>query len=312
MQIIDADEITRRLTWPALVEALREGHRRPKPLADDMLLEPGDNRVLVRAAWIEGLGGGLKAVTIFPGNPAATPPRPAVQGQFLLFDEARGDVVAVIEGAALTAWKTAADSALGADLLARTDAATLLMIGAGAMAGPLINAHLAVRPSIRRVLVWNRTGARAEALAGSLAGPGRDVEIVADLETAVGQADVISSATMATEPVIRGDWLSAGTHLDLVGAYTPTMREADDATLRRTRLFADYLPTAHETGELADPIARGVISRDDVAGDLYDLVAGRIGRGAADDITLYKNGGGAHLDLMTARAIVSAGASGRD
>lgn len=308
MQIIDADEIARRLTWPALVAALREGHRRARPVAGDLLLEPEPNRVLVRAAWIAGLGGGLKAVTIYPGNPSKTPPLPAVQGQFLLFDEDRGDVAAVIEGAALTAWKTAADSALGADLLARDDAKSLTMIGAGAMAGPLIRAHLAVRPGIERVTIWNRSPARAEALARELSDTGCEIRVAGQLEDAVAGAQIVSSATMSETPLIRGEWLAPGTHLDLVGAFTPAMREADDAALLRARLFADNIETALDTGEYGDPLARGVISRDAILGDYYDLVAGGAGREEPDDITICKNGGGAHLDLMTASAIFAAAA----
>lgn len=272
-----------------------------------MLLAPGDNRLLVRAAWIAGLGGGLKAVTIYPGNPGRTPPLPAVQGQFLLFDEGRGDVVAAIEGAALTAWKTAADSALGSDMLARADAATLVMVGAGAMAEPLVRAHLAVRAGIERVILWNRTPDRAHDLAHRLSDLGAETIVLTRLDDAIREGDIVCSATMADQPLIHGEWLLPGAHVDLVGAFTPEMREADDEALRRSRLFVDLRASALETGELADPIGRGVITADHVLGDLYDLVAGRAGRASEQEITLYKNGGGAHLDLMTARAVVAGG-----
>jgi ornithine cyclodeaminase len=178
------------------------------------------------------------------------------------------------------------------------------MVGAGALAGPLIRAHLSVRPKIEELIVWNRTPARAEVLAAELRADGLVVEVAADLAAAVGRADIVSSATRTEQPVIEGAWLRPGTHLDLVGAFTAAMREADDTALRRGRLFVDARETTVDhIGELMIPIARGVIGRNDVVADLYDLAAGFAWQRAPDDITIYKNGGGAHLDLMTAIAI---------
>jgi ornithine cyclodeaminase len=222
----------------------------------------------------------------------------------VLFDHADGRPLAVIDGAGITAWKTAADSALGSRYLSRPDARCLLMVGAGALAGPLIRAHLSVRPKIEELIVWNRTPARAEVLAAELRADGLVVEVAADLAAAVGRADIVSSATRTEQPVIEGAWLRPGTHLDLVGAFTAAMREADDTALRRGRLFVDARETTVDhIGELMIPIARGVIGRNDVVADLYDLAAGFAWQRAPDDITIYKNGGGAHLDLMTAIAI---------
>jgi ornithine cyclodeaminase/alanine dehydrogenase-like protein (mu-crystallin family) len=222
----------------------------------------------------------------------------------VLFDHADGRPLAVIDGAGITAWKTAADSALGSRYLSRPDARCLLMVGAGALAGALIRAHRSVRPTIEQVLLWNRTPARAEALAAELGAEGLAVEVVADLAGAVARADIVSSATRTEQPLIRGAWLRPGTHLDLVGAFTATMREADDAALQRSKLFVDAREsTLEHIGELKIPLARGLIGADDVIADLYDLAAGCAWQRAPDDITLYKNGGGAHLDLMTAIAI---------
>ncbi len=303
MKLIGAEEVNKALTWPALVEAMRAAHRLTEPAVKDMHLGSGTGNLLVRSAWFPGRMLGVKAVTVFADNPRATPPRPAVQGSFILFDGDSGAPVAVIDGAAITAWKTAADSALGADLLARQDARVLLMIGAGAMAEPLIRAHLSVRP-YSTVLVWNRSREGAEALAGRLATLPAEVKVCSDLRAAMAQADVISSATMAQTPFIPGDALPEGCHLDLVGAYRPDMREADDTALQRSRLFVDCRDTTvAEIGELLIPIRNGLITAGDVAGDLFDLVAGRAGRGADTEITLYKNGGGAHLDLITAQLI---------
>lgn len=305
MLFIDAEVVSARLTWPTLIEALRAGHKAPPPHVDDTLLSPGDKLMLVRSAWIEGLGGGVKAVTMFPANPSATPPRPAVQGAFLLFDEDRGDIAAVIDGAAITGWKTAADSALGADYLARKDAQNFAMIGAGAIAEPLVRAHLAARPGVTRVTLWNRNLAKCDVLAARLGDLDLDFEVAGNIEAAVRAADIISVATLAHQPIIKGDWLKQGAHLDLVGAFNLQMREADDVALTRGRLFADYRASAHDTGELADPISRGVITTDDLVGDHYDLAMGTCGRGCDNEITIFKNGGGAHLDLMTARAVVA-------
>jgi ornithine cyclodeaminase/alanine dehydrogenase-like protein (mu-crystallin family) len=307
MLVIDGDQIDAVLSWPSLVDALDAGHRLGRGQTHDVLLEEGGNILLSRTAWKAGYGIGIKTVTGFFGNPARTPPLPSVQGVFVLFDHDDGRTLAVIDGAGITAWKTAADSALGSRYLSRSDAGCLLMVGAGALAKPLIQAHRTVRPTLERILVWNRTRARAEALAAELRAEDLGVEAVTDLATAVGQADIVSSATRTERPLIEGAWLKQGAHLDLVGAFTATMRETDDAALRRGQLFVDARETTIDhIGELKIPIAQGVITKADVVADLYDLASGFAWRRASDDITIYKNGGGAHLDLMTAVAIYRA------
>ncbi len=306
MIVIEKAQIEGVLSWPLLVEALDAGHKLGRGKSGDLLLEQDDAILLNRAAWKPGYGIGLKTVTGFFDNPRRTPPRPSIQGLFVLFDPEDGRPLAVIDGAAITAWKTAADSALGSRYLSRPDAQSLLMVGAGAMARPLIQAHLSVRPGIRRVAIWNRTPARAEALATDLCSDGREVEVevATDLGAAVAAADVVSVATRSEAPVVQGTWLRPGTHLDLVGAFTPRMREADDEAIRGGRLFVDARETTLEhIGELMIPIECGVVRADDVIADLYDLAGGFVRQRAADDITIFKNGGGAHLDLMTAVAI---------
>lgn len=312
MRIISGEDIAAACSWPMIVEALRDGHRLPPAILRDSLLEAsGGRKMLVRTAWIEGLASGTKAVTIYPGNPALTPPLPSVQGQVLLFDEARGHVTAVLEGVDLTAWKTAGDSALGADCLARRDVRTMVMVGAGAMAQPLIEAHRTVRPSIERVIVWNRSAPRAEELVARLRASGLDASFVADLDAALPEGDIVTSATMTTEPLVRGARLKPGAHVDLVGAYTPRMREADDETLRRGTLFVDsFATTIGHIGEVMIPMAAGVIAEADIRGDLHALVQGKAGRRSDDEITVFKNGGGAHLDIMVAHAIARAVAAG--
>jgi ornithine cyclodeaminase/alanine dehydrogenase-like protein (mu-crystallin family) len=304
VRVIDREQVDAVLTWPALVDALDAGHRLGRGQTHDLLLEEGGNILLSRTAWKAGYGIGIKTVTGFFGNPARTPPRPSVQGVFVLFDHDDGRPLAVIDGAAITAWKTAADSALGSRYLSRPDARCLLMVGAGALAKPLIQAHLSIRPRLEKVLVWNRTPARAQALAAELQAADVAVEVAADLAAAIRAADIVSAATRTEEPLIQGVWLQQGAHVDLVGAFTASMREADDTALRRGRIFVDARETTIDhIGELKVPIERGVIGKDAVLADLYDLAGGFAWRRSPDDITIYKNGGGAHLDLMTAIAI---------
>ena len=307
MQIIDGAAVDRAMDWPRAVAALRAGHLMPKPQIGDLYFSEGGNGMLTRGAWIVGLGSCVKAVTIYPRNVERTPYVASIQGSVMLFDADTGAPGAVIDGAAVTRWKTAGDSALGSLLLSRPEARSLLMVGAGTMSEPLIRAHVSVRPSIERIVIWNRSRARAEGLACKLGDLNRKIDIAGELEIAVREADIISTATMSKEPLVRGAWLQPGAHLDLVGAYTPEMREADDDAMRRARVFVDFRKTTiHDIGELLIPIRNGVIAETAVLGDLYDMVGGMPGRLSADDVTLYKNGGGAHLDLMTALAIVDA------
>ncbi len=307
MRIIAGKDIETVCSWPMIVEAMRDGHRREPAILRDSLLENGNRKMLVRTAWIAGLASGTKAVTIYPDNPTLDVPKPSVQGQVLLFDEASGHVEAVLEGVDLTGWKTAGDSALGADCLARKDICTMLMVGAGSMAGPLVEAHRSVRPSIETVIVWNRNAERGEALAGRLIEAGIDARYEADLDAAVPQADLLCSATMTQEPLIKGRLIKPGTHVDLVGAYTPAMREADDETLQRGDLFVDsFATTIGHIGEVTIPLESGAISRDNILGDLHALVQGKAGRTSDDAITVFKNGGGAHLDVMVAHAVARA------
>lgn len=302
MMSMSSVEIEAASDWPALVDALEAAHRGPRAQLDDLLLRAGEEAWLNRAAWIEGDALGLKSVTIFPANTSRTPPLASINGVMMVFSGETGEIEAVLDGAALTVWKTVADSALGVKQLAREDAEELLIVGAGTIARRAPEAFLAVCPSLKCVRLWNRTHARAEEAVAALRERSIAAEIADDLEAAARKSDIISCATMSTEPVIRGDWLKPGAHLDLIGAYRPDMREADDAALTRGRLFVDCRDTTiGEIGELIIPMAAGVISAADVLADHYDLAQGAQGRTGPDDITIFKNGGGAHLDLMTAR-----------
>lgn len=284
--VLTAREIEPLLDWAGAVEALEQGHRRPRAEIGDLIQKRGEDTLLTRSAWIEGLGMAVKSVTIFPRSD------PSVQGVVMVYDDRTGALEAILDGALLTRWKTAADSLLGARLLARPDSGRLLVLGAGTVAATMIEAYRARYPGIE-VAVWNRTRARAEALG---------VTVVDDLAVAVAEADIVCAATMATEPILCGEWLREGQHIDLIGAFRPDMREADDEALRRAEVFVDSRETTiPHIGELMIPLASGVIQEADVRGDLYDLVDGGRGRADPTSITLFKNGGGAHLDLMIAR-----------
>jgi ornithine cyclodeaminase len=290
------------LDFETLIEWMDAAHRLERPETVDSLIGPDAGRLLLRSAVLPGRAMGAKVVTLCPGNAARG--LPSVQAVFVLFDGSNGSPLAMLDGTALTYWKTAADSALGSRYLARRDCRILLIVGAGGMAPWLARAHLCACPGIAEVLIWNRTASRAADLAASLTEEGIPALPIADLAAAASRADIISTATMTRAPLIRGDWLKAGTHLDLVGSYMPLMREADDAAIRRARLFTDFRPSACEVGEFALPIASGAMTEQDLIGDLYDLASGQAGRLSSTDITLFKNAGGAHLDLMTAQFLL--------
>ncbi|WP_152046381.1 bifunctional Delta(1)-pyrroline-2-carboxylate/Delta(1)-piperideine-2-carboxylate reductase [Aureimonas psammosilenae] len=309
MQFIDAEAVHRLLDYPSLIAALREAHRMNAMPASQALVmdEPGagENKFVSLLAWAGGDVVASKLVGVFPGNLSLREPQPSVQGLVALFDGRTGAPLGVCDGTSLTFRKTAADSALGASFLARQDAEVLLVLGAGGLAPHVIEAHRAARPSLRRVLVWNRTMQRAEALVAEL-GPAVEAEAVIDLDAALGEADIVSAVTMATVPIIRGARLKPGAHVDLIGAYRPDMREADDDVVRRARLFVDTRSGCTGSGEIADPLARGLISIDDIEADLFELCAGtHEGRRSPDEITMFKNVGGAHLDLFTARHLLA-------
>ncbi|MDZ4086940.1 MAG: ornithine cyclodeaminase [Tabrizicola sp.] len=287
----------RFLDWQGLTRALEAGHRLPKAEIQDIFLYRRDDTLLDRAAWIDGLGALVKVATIFPGNAAKG--MPTIFGAVTLFDDLTGDLSAIVDFHLVTKWKTAGDSLLSASRLARKDATEFLLVGAGAVARSMVQAYSSVFPQAR-FTVWSRTRESAQAMG---------LPVADDLEAAVRKADVICSATMATSPLIKGDWLQPGQHLDLIGAYKPGMREVDDRALQRARLFVDSRATTiHHIGELMDPIASGAITEADVIADFYDDPA-LYARRSDDEITIAKNGGGAHLDLMTAMYIARAWAS---
>ena len=283
------------LDWIGLTEALAAGHELPKAKIADTFLYRDPDTLLSRSAWIDGMGLAVKSATVFPGNPAQG--KAMVNGGVTLYSDTDGMLEAIVDFHLVTKWKTAGDSLLGALRLARADSASVLIVGAGTVGHSLCEAFGAGFPEATQT-VWNRTVSKAHELAAQVPG----LRVAEDLESAVRAADIVVCATMASAPVIRGEWLRPGQHLNLIGAYRPDMREADDDALRRSRIFVDSFDTTLDhIGELKTPLAEGVIAREDVLADFYDLEAFKA---AAEDITLFKNGGGAHLDLMTARFVL--------
>ena len=294
MTRIVGPEAEAHLNWIALTEALVAGHQQPKGLIEDVFLRRGGETLLNRSAWIDGMGVAVKAATVFPGQD------PMVNGAVSLFSDATGALEAVLDFHLVTKWKTAGDSLLAARRLARPDSQNILILGAGTVGASLREAYGAVFPGAC-FSIWNRSPEGAERFAQSF----EDVRICRDLPEGVANADIVACATMSTDPILKGEWLSPGTHVDLIGAYRADMREADDLALTRSRIFVDSLDTTiGHIGELKDPLARGVIRTEDILADYYDLPAFR--RETDDEITLFKNGGGAHLDLMVARYILDA------
>ena len=284
------------LDWMELTRAIAKGHNRPKAQVEDTFIYRGTDTLLSRAAWIDGMGLAVKSATVFPGN--RDHGKPMIGGAVSLFSDTDGSLEAVIDFHLITKWKTAGDSLLAATRLARPDSETILIVGAGTVGHSLKQAYSAAFPEARFV-VWNRTPAGADTFAAQYS----NVDVATDLETAVMSADIITCATMSTAPLIQGDWLQPGQHLDLIGAYRPDMREADDVALLRSRVFVDsYDTTLGHIGEIKIPLESGVIDRDRIVADYYDL--DQFQRQTPQDITIFKNGGGAHMDLMVSKYVL--------
>ncbi|MGM0983455.1 MAG: ornithine cyclodeaminase family protein [Pseudomonadota bacterium] len=302
MRIITAEQVSASLAWPALVERLattfREGVESPPRHHHAMHRPDGEATMLLMPAWERAGYIGVKMVNVFPQN--ADHGLPAIAGVYLLSEGAHGRPLACIDGSELTRRRTAAASALAARELARDDAATLLVVGTGKLAPMVIEAHSAVRP-ITRVRVWGRNPDKAEQLAADYA-ERFDSAAVTDLEAAAGEADIISCVTLSTAPLIRGEWLASGSHLDLIGAFRPTMRETDAECLARSEVFVDtYAGAQGEAGDILQAIDEGGFAFDAIRGDLAELLRGeRPGRSSDDAITLFKSVGASLEDLAAA------------
>lgn len=314
MKLVSAEQIYQRVTYPQMVEALREGFRADivTPLRHHHTIakkEGEDGVLLLMPAWqnlenadSKGSFSGIKIVTVTPDNHKRN--KSSVMAVYLLNDGESGEPLALIDGQMLTFMRTSCASALAADYLARADATSLLMVGAGDLAPHLIRAHCAVR-NYDTITIWNRNHDKAKALADELSTDdtlsGKSIKACDDLDAAIAAADTISCATLSREPLVKGRLLREGQHVDLVGAFTPEMRESDDDCLRRATVFVDTEGAVVEAGDLARPIAEGKFSADAIAGDLQALCRGQNGgRGGDAEITLFKSAGTAIEDLAGA------------
>ncbi len=301
---LDAAALAGMLDYPSVIAALgaafRAGTVAPPRHHHHIAGGPGapEGTMLLMPAWVPGRYLGVKVVNVFADNNAAG--LPAVQGVYLLFSGQTGVPLATLDGAELTARRTAAASALAASYLARPDCERLLVVGTGRLAHHLAAAHATIRP-IRAIEIWGRDPARAAAVAAGLAAAGLPATATADLAEAVGRADIVSCATLSRTPLVQGAWLRPGTHLDLVGGFTPAMRETDDTAIRRASVFIDTNGAIAEAGDIAAPLATGILARGDIRADLHALArATHPGRTAPGEITLFKSVGAAEEDLAAA------------
>lgn len=304
MKLIAAEETRSALPFDALVDELRRLFATgcevpPRQVLDIAAPSHGSSMVsLVMPAWLPDRYYGVKTINIAPSNAARG--LPGLHAAYMLFDAVTGVPLAVIDGDQVTNRRTAAASALAASYLAREDASHLLVVGAGRIARLLPEAYRAVRP-IHEVTVWARDAAKAVELARSLAAEGFDARPTDDLARAAGEADIVSCATLATAPVLQGRWLRPGSHLDLIGSFTPAMREADDDCFAGASIFVDTREALTKSGELIGPISRGVFAAQDVRAALDALCRGDApGRASREERTVFKSVGTALEDLAAA------------
>jgi len=311
MRIFDVEATRKLLDYPRLIEGLRQAHAQGTMVQTQCTVisdeQQEENKFFTQFAWSHHDVIAIKLSSIFPANVALSPPQPSIQGIVVLFEAKTGKAIAACDGAELTFRKTAADSALAADFLSLPQARILLLVGAGGLAPHVITAMRHVRPSLDKVLIWNRHLAKAQALAETLTTPHCPVLAISQLDQAVTQADIISCITMASEPLLRGALLKEGAHVDLIGAYQPHMREADDEVTRRAgHIFVDTYANCESSGDVAEPLARGILTREKIVADLFALCKGHHpGRDNDQQITVYKNVGGGHLDMFTIKHLLS-------
>ena len=303
MQFFDAKAVRDGLPFDKLIPSLREmfqsGCEVPARHVHEIRAPDGAAMTsLLMPAWVAGRYYGIKVINVAPGN--ARYELPGLHGSYMLFDANTGVPLALMDGAALTARRTVAASALAASWLARPEASRMLVVGAGALASLLPQAYSAVLP-LGKVTVWARNMFKSAMLVKDLREQGVDAHVATDLARAVREAEVISCATLSTEPLVQGGWLQPGSHLDLIGSFTPAMREADDACFAGAAVYVDAEEAWIKSGELIGPMSRGVLSVADVRGTLTGLSRGQVqGRQGPQERTVFKSVGVALEDLAAA------------
>lgn len=307
MKIVNATDAAEALPLHELIDALQAGfvtgcHAPERQHHSIAVAGEPNATLLTMPAWNIGVREpsflGVKLVTVFPGNTARH--LPGLESVYVLFDGATGAVLAMIDGNTITARRTVSTAALAARFLSREDARRLLVVGAGHVGGLLPEAYCAVRP-IDEILVWDIRRAAAEALVARLTGAGMNARVAEDLEQAVRHADIIGTATLATEPLVRGEWVRPGTHIDLIGSFTPLMRESDDALIVRASVYVDISTAIKSSGDLLFPVRSGVFTAQSIQGTLANLcVADTRARGSDQEVTVFKTIGSALADLVAA------------
>ena len=304
MRYMNAGQLESVLDYPSLIDAISaafKGTVHQATRAHYTIDQPGgrDATLLLMPAWTPGGYIGVKSATIFPDNAKRT--SPSVMATYLLFDGSTGAPLVSMDGKTLTVLRTAATSALASKYLSRPESTSLLVVGAGSMCTALVEAHAFVR-DLTRIQIWNRSPDHAAERVQELDAAGFTASISTDLEAACREADIISCATLSMEPLVKGEWLRAGTHVDLIGAYTPEMRETDSAVISRGHVFVDTFAGARsEAGDLLHAVEEGAFDFDEVESDLCALVSGQhVGRASQDEITIFKSVGAACEDLAAA------------
>ena len=302
----DQEILEKALKYNLLIEALRvafqEDYTIPLRHHHDYKNpeENKDSTLLLMPAWKAGEHLGIKIVTISPNNSKYS--LPSIQGLYVLFDAHKGIPIAQMDAKCLTNLRTAAASALASDFLSRTNSESLLMVGTGSLAPYLIQAHAAIRP-IKKIWIWGRNIEKAITLSKKLSHLKLEIEAVKNIEDYTSKADIISCATMSKEPLVFGNWLRDGQHLDLVGSYSPTMRETDDVAISKSRVYVDVFEGAtKESGDIVIPLKNGTLKKDEIIGDLFALCRKKcLGRQSSSELTLFKSVGHALEDLAAAR-----------
>lgn len=305
---ISTQQINEHCSYPGLIGALREAfkkkhnipkrhhHQYPNPK------EGVESTLLLMPAWDDGDNVGVKIINVSPNNSSYN--LPTIHGNYLLYDQHKGIPKAIFDAKMLTNKRTAAASALASSILSRADASCLMMIGTGALAPELIKAHTSVRP-IKKVYVWGRSFGKAQKVCAQLENQNFEIIAVENYLTVIDQADIISSATLSTKPLIYGRDIKPGQHIDLVGSFKPDMRESDDELISKVKLYVDnYVGATTESGDLVIPLKKGILSIEDIKADLFELcLEKQEGRKNDEEITCFKSVGHALEDLVAATLV---------
>ena len=306
MKYFDMKAIQTALPYPLLVEALAQGLQQFAQTPARSFFSPNQDAscVMIMPAWRPHQMMGVKLVSVWPENNAKG--ESAVSAVYVVISCLDGRPLAVLDGTELTLRRTAAAAALAAKRLARENSETLAVLGTGSLSVPLVQAHTDTM-RLKNVLVWGRQFHKTQRVVKQLKELGIEVRAMGDLEETLALSDVVAVATTATEPFLKADWVKPGTHISLVGAFTPQMAEAEPVLMARSQLFADCRASVLEKGgEVFQAIEQGLVLDSDIIADLAELTAqsDRNWRHDGQAITVFKSVGFALLDLIAAEVVM--------